>query len=157
MENIQTFENNFKRNNKKKYSLILQAGSNAITYTIYDITDKKYIGLKHLSFSLPETEINDYIKNTIEQDTLLSNDFSEIIFQHQSFRAMLIPESLFDSKNLRAFLKFHYDVDEKNHIHFQEIKSAEAYNFYNSRSDRRIFIKKIQDSKILASYNSFYL
>jgi hypothetical protein len=43
---------------------------------------------------------------------------------------MLVPESLFDSNNLRAFLKFHHDVDEKDHIYFQELKPAEAFVIY---------------------------
>jgi hypothetical protein len=128
MEAIHTFDSDFKYDNSKKYLLVLQTGSDAMVYAVYDIADKKYIGLNYLPFnSLTETQINDYIKKTLEEDPLLSNNFSEVVFQHLSFRVMLVPESLFDSKNLRAFLKFHYDVDEKDYIHFQELKSAEAF------------------------------
>ena len=128
MEAIRTFDNDFKYDNSKNYLLVLQTGSKAVTYAIFDIADKKYVGLNHIPFnSIPENQSIEYIKKSLEEDPLLSYKFSDVVFQHLSFRAMLVPESLFDSKNLRAFLRFHYDVDEKDYIHFQELKSAEAF------------------------------
>ncbi len=128
MEAINTFDNDFNFDNNKNYLLLLQAGDNSITYAIFDIADKKYVGLKHLPINpLAEIQISDYVNKILKEDKLLSYKFSEVVFQHLSFRAMLVPESLFDSKNLRAFLKFHYDVDEKDYVHFQELKPAEAF------------------------------
>ena len=128
MEAIRSFDSDFKYDNSKKYLLLLQTGSDAMVYAVYDIADKKYVGLNYLPFnSLTETQINDYIKKTFEEDPLLNNNFSEVVFQHLSFMAMLVPESLFNSKNLREFLKFHYDIEDKDLIHFQELKAAEAF------------------------------
>jgi hypothetical protein len=132
MEAIRTLESNLKYDISKKYILLLQTGIDALTYAIYNITDKTYMGLNYLPFnSLTEVQINNYIKKTLDEDQLLDFKFSEVVFQHLSFRAMLVPESLFDSKNLRAFLKFHYDVDDKDYIHFQELKSAEAFVIFS--------------------------
>jgi hypothetical protein len=128
MEAISLFEKDFEYDSLKKYLLVLQTGNKAITYAVFDIAANKYVGLKHVPFdTVPDIQIIEFIKKSLEEDRLLSFKFSEVVYQHLSFRAMLVPESLFDSKNLRAFLRFHYDVDEKDYIHFQELKPAEAF------------------------------
>ncbi len=128
MEFIQAFEDNFEFDKSKNYSLALQVGSHKLTFVILDKKDKRFVGFKSYNFnSLKESEIQEILKKTLADEIIFSHNFDEIIVQYQSFRAMLVPESLFDSNNLRAFLKFHHDVDEKDHIHFLEIKPAEAF------------------------------
>ncbi len=128
METVNTFDVNLQLDDTKKYYLAMQLESNAFSYIIFDIEEKKYIGLKQITFnSVSETEIKQSLTNIFNEEPLLSNKFSKVIFQYQSLRGMLVPESLFDSKNLRVFLRFHHDVDDKDLIHFQEIKPAEAF------------------------------
>jgi hypothetical protein len=143
METFQTFDENLKFEASKKYSLVLQTGNTAITYAVLDVNEKTYIGLKHISFdSVPEEQVISFIKKSLEEDPFLSHKFSEVIYQHLSFRAMLVPESLFDSKNLRAFLRFHYDVDDKDYIHFQELKPAEAFVIFTVPSQLEELLSK---------------
>jgi hypothetical protein len=128
MELIQAFDDNFDFDKDKNYSLALEVGTNKLNYVLLDKAEKKFIGLKSFNFnSIPENEVPDILKKTIADELILSHNFDEVILQYQSFRAMLVPDSLFDSNNLRAFLKFHHDVDEKDHIYFQELKPAEAF------------------------------
>lgn len=128
MEVINTFGNDFKLDDKRKYYLALQLENKALLYTILDIEEKKYLGLKHFNLnSNTEAEVKESILKIVNEEPLFLYNFNEVIFQYQSFRGMLVPETLFDSKNLRVFLQFHHDIDDKDYVQFQEIKPAEAF------------------------------
>jgi|GEM_PF-1192941 len=128
METIKTFDNPISFDSSKRYNLTFEIGNGTMTYVILDIDENKYIALKHVNFnSSPENEYKEIIKKLIDEDSNLSYNFQSTIFQYRSFRAMLVPETLFDSNNLKSFLKFHHDIEDKDHIRFIELKPAEAF------------------------------
>lgn len=125
------FEDNYIPDPNKKYHLSILVGKDSFTYALMDTEKKEYIGLK--SFSIQdnkEASISEIIKSQINTDQILALNFESINVLYESFRTMLVPESLFDSKNLKAFLKFHHEVDEKDHINFIELKSIDAFSVF---------------------------
>jgi hypothetical protein len=128
MEIVQTYDNGFVIENSRECNLLIQINLHSITFVIFDHRTKTFTGLKSSYFnSLSDSETKDTIGQIIQNEPFFDYEFSKVIFQFQSFRTMLVPESLFDSKNLSAFLKFHHDLDEKDHIHFIELKPSEAF------------------------------
>lgn len=132
MKTIEAFEENFLFDDSKKYHLSLQIGPGTLSYAILNIDDKKYQALKHINFKNNTEKIfSELLLTEFENDTCLKHNFASVAFQYQSFRSMLVPESLFDQKNLKAFLKFHHDIDDKDDIRFIDIKPAEAYIIFS--------------------------
>ena len=132
MKTFRAFEDNFSFTDSKNYHLSLQIGPGTLTYAILDIADRKYIGLKHTDFKVTSEKIfKELLLTELENDSFLKHAFASVAVLYQSFRSMLVPESLFDQKNLKAFLKFHHDIDEKDHIKFFKIKEAEAFVIFS--------------------------
>jgi hypothetical protein len=125
VEQINTFEavNNLQNDLKKQ--LILQIGSDSFSYAVFETAEKKCLGLKQF-------KINQFseIENIISAEEFLKAPFENTCVQYKSPKAVLVPSSLFDKKNLKAYLKFHFDFDDSEQIYFQEIKTQEAFLVY---------------------------
>jgi hypothetical protein len=132
MKIAEAIEENFSFINSINYHLSLQIGPGTLSYAILNIEDKKYQVLKHINFNISaEKLLKELLLTEIENDTNLKYKYASVAFQYQSFRSMLVPESLFDHKNLKAFLKFHHDVDDKDQIKSYFIKLAEAFVIFS--------------------------
>ena len=132
METIQIFDSNYSSEDHTNNYLFLQISSKSIAYAVFSKNENKFIGLKQYPFSnQTDVDIKQEIQTILAEDTILTQKFAEVCVQYQSFRAMLVPASLFDAKNLKSFLKFHHDVDDKDHIHFVESKLAEAFVIFS--------------------------
>jgi hypothetical protein len=130
MEIINTFKKNFVPDNTANYHLSIQGNATRFSFAVMDIAEKKYIGLKNHVVD-NEDNIKSLLKRLLVEDTVFAINFKSVIFQYQSYRAMLVPDTLFDSKNLKAFLKFHHNLDENDHILYQPLKQAEAYVIFS--------------------------
>jgi hypothetical protein len=155
MEIVQTYDNGFVIENSLDCSLLIQLNSTSLSFVIFDPQTHTFSALKSTSFnSLSDIETIDVIGQIIQEEPVFNYEFSKVIFQFQSFRTMLVPESLFDSKNLSAFLKFHHDLDEKDRIHFIELKPSEAFVVFTVP----VYIENILKNKfqnILFTHHSF--
>ena len=144
MENLQSFNDTFAFEPSKKYHLSIQLSGNNLSYAILEIDENRYVYLKSCPIlHSSEKSYESQVEEIFDLEKLLSYSFSTVYVQFLSFRAMLVPETLFDSKNLGAFLKFHHDVGEKDHIHYLESKPAEAFVIFSVPRD----IEKLFKSK----------
>jgi hypothetical protein len=128
MKDFNLFEDSLVLNPDKNYHLSIEMSQKGLIFSILDLDDKKYLGLKHISLN-GESEEN--IKNSLDQifenEDILQHKFSSSAIMYSSFRSMLVPESFFNDQNLKTFLKFHHEVDEKDHILYHHLKSAEGF------------------------------
>ena len=131
MENKNFFANDFQLQENEPYHLSMQVCSEGFLYSILDIKNRKYCGLKQYATTGTNEDKSEQIINILAQEAHFSFPFTSVYLQTQSYKAMLVPESLFDSNNLRTFLKFHHDVDEKDRIHFAPVKAAEAFIIFS--------------------------
>ena len=132
METIGAFDSQFIPSDLSGYQLLLQVSSSSLSYAVFDKNDKTFKGLKlYLLDNDNQSEIKQSIQNILAEDPMLLLNYTDVRIQYESFRAMLVPASLFDSKNLKSFLKFHHDVDDKDQIYFVESRSAEAFVIFS--------------------------
>jgi len=143
MENQQSFNDTFEFDPSKKYHLSIQISGKNLTYIILDIDEKKYVYFQSIDIvRVPEKSYELQVEEILNGSELLTDNYFSVYVQFLSFRAMLVPESLFDSKNLGAFLKFHHDVGEKDHIHYLESKPAEAFVIFSVPSELENTLKR---------------
>jgi hypothetical protein len=150
MENTNLFSEPVAIDAGRNYHLSIQLEQNGVSFAILDVAEKKYLGIKH--YPVPQSsdeEMAAKIEKILTSDELLSKSFSSSALVYSSFRTMLVPESLFNAQNLKAFLKFHHDIDDKDQIHFYPIKSAEAFVIFTLPSviEEKI-TKRFPDIKI---------
>ena len=114
------------------YQLFIQISSKSLTYTVFDKPGRKFAGLKHYMFEdTTESDFKHNIQSILTDDEILLTEFTNVIVQFESIKVMLVPASLFDSKNLKSFLKYHHDVSEKDLISFTELKNADAFVIFS--------------------------
>lgn len=142
MEVINTFNKDLVLDNSNTYHLIIQGNATKLSFAILDTNNNKYLGIKDYSFG-NQDEARKLLQQLFDEDPLFKLNFKSVLFQYQSYRAMLVPDTLFDSKNLKAFLKFHHNLDENDHIYYHPLKQAEAYVIFSVP----IFYEEILNSK----------
>lgn len=151
MEQINTFTGNLGLGDNVKRNLIFQVSSNTFSYSIFEIEEKKCLGLKQFKIKKEQD-----IETLLNNEELLKNNFEKVCLQYKSPKAVLIPASLFDTKNLKAYLKFHFNVDDVESVYFQELKAQEAYIIYTLPSGlENIFRKKYPDIHLTHHSHSF--
>jgi hypothetical protein len=130
MEVINTFNKEFVLDNNCNYHLSIQGNATKLSFALLDVNNNKYIGVKDYAFDNQE-DAKKLLQQLFSEDPLFKCNFKSVIFQYQSYRAMLVPDTLFDSKNLKAFLKFHHNLDESDYIHYLPLKQAEAFVIFS--------------------------
>jgi hypothetical protein len=130
MEDVNLFNPNLKLDGGGNYHLCIQGNASNLSFLILDADKKELMGIKHYTFDGQE-DAKSLLTRIFKEDALFNITFKKTIFQYQSYRSMLVPDSLFDSKNLKAFLKFHHNLDENDHIHYHALKQAEAYVIFS--------------------------
>jgi hypothetical protein len=135
METIQAFDPSFKSDNLSENQLYIQLSNKSLTYCIFDQATNRFIGLKHIQIQdESEKTITQLVNEFLNNDALLKQNFAKVCVQYQSFRSMLVPSTLFDSKNLKSFLKFHHDVGDKDDVQYSELKLADAFVVFSQPS-----------------------
>lgn len=127
MDNNANTKVNLDLNESSAHHLAMQWSFDSFYYTILDITEKKYLTINNIPLTGNRTEKSKILNQTFTEHGILSRKYASACLLAQSYKAMLVPETLFDSKNLNAFLKFHHEIDDKDHIHFVPVKPAEAF------------------------------
>jgi hypothetical protein len=130
MEVLNTFGSTLLSSDANKCHLIIQGNTSHLSLVLIDEEQKQVFGLKHFNFE-NQDEAKALLNSLFIEDGIFKYNFHKITFQYLSYRAMLVPETLFDSKNLKAFLKFHHNLDESDHIHYYALKQAEAYVIFS--------------------------
>lgn len=149
MENINTFEAGYNLQNDLKKQLILQIGSDSFSYAVLENDKKKCVGIKQFKIN----QVSD-LENILSNEEVLKASFESICVQYKSPKAVLVPSSLFDTKNLKAYLKFHFDIEDSEQIYFQEIKNQEAFLVYPLPLRIENILKK-KFSSVKFSHHSF--
>ena len=125
MHTVSTFKDN-ELFNDNELTLIFEGNSNFLSYTVFDEKQNLYKGIKNLLFDNPQ-DLENSFEQILNEDYILKTKFKKEYFIYNSYRAMLVPDTLFDSEHLNEFLKFHHNVNEKELILYHKLEQAEAY------------------------------
>jgi hypothetical protein len=131
METLEAFESNISLE-QTHYQLFLQISNKSLSYSFFDKQGRKFVGLKHYKFeNKTEADLKKTIQNILTDDELLLNEFEKVIIQFESIKTMLVPASLFDSKKLKSYLKYHHDISDADQIGYTELKKAGAFVIFS--------------------------
>lgn len=131
MENFSYFDSSFNVNKTSTYIITIQFCPTGYSYCIKDIIRKQIVAIKNDDFS-ESTRPNyvDKIKDVIKSDIYLNKSYKsvDLIFRAEKFT--LVPSELFDKSFLKSYFKFNYEFSDDEEIHFNKLKSANAYNLF---------------------------
>lgn len=127
MKIINAFDPDYSLSPEKNYELYLEGNRQFVQLAIYDTMLNTFVGVKQFFAEAHDTHDNILSAMFDNEENLLDHKFQHITFAYSSFRAMLVPQSLFDADHLEDFLKFHHKIDDDEKIRYHFIPAAEAF------------------------------
>ena len=114
------------------YQLSIQAGLNGLSFCILDTVRNKFIALSHKNFEkdLLIDDLQKSVNEYIDSNELLNKPFKSTRIIWLSDKCTLIPDELFDEKNLKKYFEFNQKLDELDEIHYKKLKYNESYSVY---------------------------
>ncbi|HOT15434.1 MAG TPA: DUF3822 family protein [Bacteroidales bacterium] len=111
-------------------TLIIGIFSKEVVYTIFNKETTSFSAIESDKYA-SDIELTESIKKIINKESVSAASCEQLILVNQTYRSMLVPESLFDKNNLVTFLKFHHNVDERDYLHYVKIADSEAYSVFS--------------------------
>ncbi|MGC8804155.1 MAG: DUF3822 family protein, partial [Bacteroidales bacterium] len=127
MKIINAFDPEYTLSLETNYELYLEGNSQFVQLAVYDVTQNTFVGVKQF---FAEPQDTDILSTLLNEENLLNHPYQSLTFAYSSFRAMLVPQSLFDADHLEDFLKFHHKIDENEKILYHFIPTVEAFLIY---------------------------
>lgn len=140
MRIVNAFDPEFSLSAEKEYELYLEGNSQMLQLAVYDSSQNAFVGVKqYFAESGEETDTVAALFNN--ESDLIGHKYQKVTYAYSSFRAMLVPQSLFDADHLQDFLKFHHKIDDNEKIMYHFIPSAEAFLIYTCPTDTENLLK----------------
>jgi predicted XRE-type DNA-binding protein len=115
-------------------TLIIGVFSEEVVCSIFKKETTSFSAIESEKYA-SDVELVESVKKLINKESLSAANCKQLILVNQTYRSMLVPESLFDKNNLVTFLKFHHHVDEKDYLHYVKIVDSEAYSVFSIPSE----------------------
>ncbi len=112
----------------ENYNISIQASLNGYSFSILDKRRNKYILLRNQGFNqqLTEEELAAKLGDALREDELLTRVYGSVSFVYLSGRYTIVPESLFDTENLKAYFSFNQELFETDKLYYNNVKAAGA-------------------------------
>ncbi len=142
----------------QSYYLSIQLSLNGLSFCVQDQVRKKYIAFSHKKFN-KELSFDDYlnaIEDYIAQNELLNQEYKISKLVWLTNKNTLIPESYFDTNNLKKYFEFNQRLEDLDEIHYNKINNIDAYSVFVIPSQiANIFIKQFTELKIYNQQTPF--
>jgi hypothetical protein len=131
MENFSFFDSAFNVNKTSTYLITIQFCPFGYSYCIKDTIRKQIVAIKNDDYS-ESTRSNyvDKIKDVIKSDIFLNKSYKNVDLVFRSDKFTLVPSELFNKSFLKSYFKFNFEFNDDEEIHFNKLKSANAYNLF---------------------------
>ena len=110
----------------------IQISLSGLSFSILNRSTNSIELLKHVHLEKKATpfELLNNLKVIIESNSDFEQDFDSVICIYQNELACLVPEALFDEKNVADYLKFNAKILKTDYISFDKLITNESMNVY---------------------------
>ena len=112
--------------------LSIQVSLNGLSFCTLDTVNNTVVSEGSKQFQIEQTPylLLKELQTFIEEHKLIGKQFSEVIIIHRNKLFSTVPKALFNSENLRDYLKFNAKVNESDSVVFDELSSFEIVTVY---------------------------
>ena len=129
----QTLSDLIDHTNYSNCHLSIQLSLSGLTFCIFDKELIDVVLLKEYEFkNRPQSpeHLLSFVQEVYKEDTDLKEKFESVHITHKNSLATIVPESLYDKKYQKDFLKFSIKVLDTDFINVDSIVESEAKNVY---------------------------
>lgn len=137
MKDFALFNDSFSVSKTNTYHLNILLKPSGISYTIIDTVRKRCVAVKNVTFE-GLIDNNDYlnrISDFIQKDSFLAKSYKTTDFVFSTSKSTIIPDELFDKKQLKTYFTFIHHLDEYEEIHFNRLNKVSAVNIFSIPSE----------------------
>jgi len=151
MHDFTELDRNISLDKPEKYNLSIQLMRDGFSYSILETYIGRYVGAKHYQFRA-NMYFDDYlekISRILSNDELLSTGYGGINLMVVSGKAILIPEDIFNEKDIKEHYILNENLEDLEEIHYNFIPYFKTYNVFSSHHELlNLFRSKYQDINI---------
>jgi hypothetical protein len=130
----------------EQFCLAVQLGTDGIAFCVLDNLTNDFLVLEHWTFRKPVEEhtLAGHVRRFAEQHEWLLNGFKRTDILVVTDRYTLVPAALYDSSQMRSYLEFNQDIDDRatvctDHLRQPDARSVWAVPAELEQDLRRIF------------------
>ena len=130
---ISLFDKSFNSNNAINYKLYIELSKNSLKQTILDLNSKTFIAFENYTFEniYNEHALVPVLKEIITSNKLYQLNLNSINLSYINNRSTLIPNAIFETKNLAEYHKFNFAVNEDDYYLSDKLINLSAANVYS--------------------------
>ena len=133
----------------KDYKLSIQVSLDGFSFLIVHPVEKRILAFENSSVLISSSNLlARRLKEWLEEQTLLKNQFKSITVQFASEQVQLIPESFFDQAYLRNITSSLFDKKEHNHFLENKIQETDIKLIYPVSRDILAVLKQFFNKNI---------
>jgi len=133
MHTTEFFDETFDINQTASYHIFFFAENGGISFSVLDISRKKYIAFKHfpikkdLSPELYCGEIENILK---KEKNLLEKEYKQSKFIYGTPNFTFIPSAFFKEDDVKTYYEFNQYIENLDELHYNIIKPVDAYSIF---------------------------
>jgi len=114
------------------HKLSIQVSLNGLSFCVLDSIGKTLTQCKELTFEreLTPFEVQKELKSFLRDNAIEDYSFSDVVVVHRNNLFSLVPQALFDKKEVANYLKFNAKILANDLIEYDEISSYDLVNVY---------------------------
>lgn len=137
MKALSVFDKKYTNTASKDYTLSIQISLDGFSFLVRNITNGKFIGLKHIPFPehIHPDDLSSELHKILAKEPLVLPQYAAVKILYWTSKSTLIPAPLFDGNNLKSYFEFNVQLGETDSIYYNLIKNCSCYIAYAVPSD----------------------
>ena len=145
------FDKSIKEKNCQCYKLFAHYNTNSFSFTIFNMENEEFLGLKSFIFDQNEDNLN-YL---LRESNVFKWSLNSLTLNYFNTTCTLVPNSLFDEKFKRKYLEINSPVEKEDEILIDKLKHINAVVIYSIPQKHLNALRKIKNIKIKHSATIF--
>lgn len=132
MHEINLLDETFVKNQSHHYHMSIQTGLNGLSFSILDLQNLKYVGLRNYYFENTDSssEIVSSFTNVFQKDELIGLNYKSVSHIYIGGGSTLVPAKYFDEQQINDIYKLNFSAVEQTKVMYNTLDDGKIYNVF---------------------------
>lgn len=133
MHDINLLDETFVKNQSHHYHMSIQTGLNGLSFSILDLQNLKYVGLRNYYFENVDNvnEIASSFKNVFQKDDLIGLNYKSVSHIYIGGGSTLVPTNYFDEELINEIYKMNFSVAGPHTVMYNKLDEGCIFNIFS--------------------------
>lgn len=133
MHEINLLDETFVKNQSHHYHMSIQTGLNGLSFSILDLQNLKYVGLRNYFFDNVDSlnEIEPSFTNIFHKDDLLQLNYKSVSHIYVGGGSTLVPAKYFDEQQINNIYKLNFSGSGNHKVMYNALDAGNIFNIFS--------------------------